>query len=69
MILDPATYPCPVHTTDLTDQVVAQLEDDDGWPVAYKRRRTRDQPEFEVVVTCPGAGTAHAVTCRGIRRP
>jgi hypothetical protein len=67
MILDPATYTCPTHNMDLTDQVLEQLEDDDGWPVAFKPKTRK--PEFEVVVTCPGTDTAHQVACRGIRRP
>jgi hypothetical protein len=67
MTLDPATYTCPTHQTNLTDQVLEQLEDDDEWPIAFEPKIR--QPEFEVVVTCPGGGTAHPVTCRGIRRP
>jgi len=70
MILDPETYPCPTHSTDLTDQVRAQLTDDDGWPVAFKDRKApHNQQEFQVVVYCPGDGTAHPLTCRGTLKP
>jgi hypothetical protein len=70
MILDPATYTCPSHHTDLTHQVLEQLDDDYGWSVAYKPRKIRrSQPEFEVVVSCPGEGKAHQLTCRGTLQP
>ena len=69
MILDPPTYACPTHGTDLTDQVVEELKDA-GWAVAYKTRDLRRiQPEFEVVVTCPGTRAPHQLTCRGTREP
>jgi hypothetical protein len=70
MILDPATYRCPSHSTNLTEQVREQLTDEDGWPIAFKARKAHhNQPEFEVVVYCPGNGTPHPLTCHGTLKP
>ncbi len=67
MTLEPSTYECPEHHTDLTGLVAETLEDD-GPPVAYYvlRKTTAARP-FQVIVTCPGAnGTgAHQLTCSG----
>ncbi len=69
MTLEPSTYKCPEHNTDLTDLVAETLEED-GPPVAYRgpRKATAARP-FQVIVTCPGAnGTgAHRLTCSGTR--
>ena len=70
MTLDPARYECPDHHTDLTGLVEDALEDQ-GPPVAYRRplrgrQGTADRP-FQVIVTCPGAGTPHSLTCTGIQ--
>jgi hypothetical protein len=67
MILEPNSYQCPEHHTDITKLVEGAL-DDDAPPVAYvsllKKPATRP---FQVIVTCPGAnGTdAHQLTCTG----
>lgn len=79
MKLDPERYVCPDHKIDLTEQVADAL-DDLSPPVAYlgpfsAARRSRPRP-FQVVVTCPGAGSAggagsvggageHQLTCAG----
>jgi hypothetical protein len=69
MTLNPSTYQCPEHRTDLTGLVAEALEDE-GPPVAYwsLRKRPAARP-FSVIVTCPGAnGTgAHDLTCSGTR--
>jgi hypothetical protein len=74
MKLQPGTYACPDHQADLTGQVREALDDDgDGAPVAYGRRgllaaRAGGHP-FEVIVTCPGGGTPHTLTCTGTYAP
>ena len=73
MTLDPATYTCPDHQTDLTALIKEALEDD-GPPVAYPRPQLpgragpRPRP-FEVTVTCPGTpgGGPHELVCAGTR--
>lgn len=72
MRLDPATYTCQQHQLDLTDQVQEAVQDDDDEPppITYKRLpllgRSAPAPrEFEVIVTCPGTGEAHSLTCKG----
>jgi len=67
VILDPSSYECPEHQTDLTGLVEEVLEDD-GPPVAYLRpRKTPTAWPFQVIVTCPGAdgAGAHQLTCSG----
>ena len=69
MTLDPSTYACPEHHTDLTELVAEALEDG-GPPVAYFRLRKAAAPRpFQVIVTCPGANGAgaHQLTCSGTR--
>lgn len=69
MILNPSSYECSEHHTDLTDLVEETLQDD-GPPVAYfPLRKTKPARPFQVVVTCPGAtgAGAHQLTCSGIR--
>jgi hypothetical protein len=70
--LDPAAYTCPDHGTDLTDQVKQALEEEDDTPRAYRRpllgRRTPRARPFEVIITCPGGGQAHSLTCTGTYR-
>jgi hypothetical protein len=59
---DPATFTCLSHRVDLTSQVKDQLEETVGPPVAFDPRRflgrDRKKEPFEVVVSCPGDGTA-----------
>jgi hypothetical protein len=57
MILDPATYACPTHHTDLTDQVLDQVEDDGDWPFAYNRRRN-SSPKSKLCWDCPENGVS-----------
>lgn len=67
MTLDPSSYECAQHHTDLTSLVEEALEDDDP-PVAHFRLRSAPATSpFEVIVTCPGAnGTgAHQITYTG----
>src|SRR5689334_13833807 len=65
MTLDPDTYECPDHHTDLTSLVEEALELQ-GPPLAYQRPPGPRQ--FQVIVTCPGDGTgAHSLTCAGQR--
>ena len=70
MTLNPGRYECPAHHADLTGLVEEALEDS-GPPVAYRRLRLgrqapADRP-FQVIVTCPGDGSAapHTLTCTG----
>ena len=72
MGLDPESYTCPDHHTDLTALVEEALEDE-GADVAYKRtlrlgRPARPRP-FQVTVTCPAtAGSEpHPLVCAGTR--
>jgi hypothetical protein len=72
MTLDPTRYECPDHHADLTSLVEEALEDQ-GPPVAYRRPLpgwggTADRP-FQVIVSCPGAGTPHSLTCTGTQAP
>ena len=74
MTLDPDTYECPTHHTDLTAQVHEQLEDDDtpiafGWRDRLAGRTASGAREFTAIVSCPGTGTAHKLTCRGTLTP
>jgi hypothetical protein len=75
VILNPGTYRCTSHNTDLTTLVREQLEDDPRARSAYGGRdrlpgRTLSGArEFTVIVSCPGAGTTHKVTCRGTVAP
>jgi hypothetical protein len=69
MILEPISYSCPTHQTDVTTLVKDALDDDDAPPVAFwglGKKMTGPRP-FQVIVTCPGAsGTgAHQLTCTG----
>jgi hypothetical protein len=72
MNLDPVEYTCPDHHTDLSDQVRDALEEGDGPPVAYQRRRLLGRAAgprpFQVIITCPGgaggSGT-HQLACAG----
>jgi len=68
MTLDPLSYQCPEHHTDLTPLVTEAL-DDDAPPVAFfgLRRKPSGPRPFQVIVTCPGAGgaAAHQLTCAG----
>jgi hypothetical protein len=67
VILDPSTYQCPEHLTNLTDLVTEALEDE-GLPVAYSfLRKVKNPRPFEVIVTCPGVNGAgeHELTCTG----
>lgn len=69
MMLDPNSYECPEHHTDLTNLVEEALEDD-APPVAYLRlRKTTAVRSFQVIITCPGVDDAgpHQLTCSGIR--
>jgi hypothetical protein len=72
MALDPESYTCPDHHTDLTALVEEALEDEAG-EIAYGRRllgRAAPRPRpFEVTVTCPGAavGGPHDLVCAGTR--
>jgi hypothetical protein len=69
--LNPDSYRCPDHETDLTDLVVEQLEE--RVPVTFRPRRPE---QFRVLVTCPGTttgghgqaatpGQRHEVACAG----
>ena len=62
MPLTPPTYECPTHHVDLTAVVERALEEE-GPPVAFGKR------PFRVLVSCPGAGTAHQLACSGEREP
>ena len=71
MKLDPATYACPDHQTDLTDLVAEALDGGDT-PLAYEpapllRRGATRSHHFQVIVTCAGApgGQPHSLTCAG----
>jgi hypothetical protein len=71
--LDPETYSCQKHRTDLTGQVTEAL-DDDVPPLAYDRlpilgRASARPRPFEVTVTCPGTGGSgpHDLVCTGTR--
>lgn len=67
MTLDPSSYECAEHHTDLTGLVEEALEDD-GPPVAYFRLRSKPATSpFQVIVTCPGANGAgpHQITYTG----
>jgi hypothetical protein len=73
MTLEPASYECPEHHTDLTDLVEEELGVDGLPPLAYFRfgsvgKRSATSP-FEVIVTCPGANGvgSHELTCAGIQ--
>jgi len=72
MILDPARYECPDHHADLTGLVEDALEDQ-GPPVAYRRplsgRQGTAARAFQVIITCPGGGTPHSLTCTGTQAP
>jgi hypothetical protein len=72
MILNPSSYECPEHHTDLTGLVEETLEED--WPdVAYaarfRLRKAAARRPFQVIITCLGANGAgaHQLTCSGIR--
>ena len=75
MTLDPDTYQCPTHNIDITTLVREQLEDDDDARSAYwwggraAGRNPSGAREFAVIVSCPGAGAAHKLTCRGTLTP
>jgi hypothetical protein len=75
MTLNPDHYECPDHHVDVTDQVTRKMNPDPDRPgsanVAFPGLRRRDQgPEqFKVIVTCPGAGEPHLLTCTGTRTP
>jgi hypothetical protein len=60
MKLIPPTYTCLEHQMDVTDLVREELEE--RIPIAYKPQRPGP---FEVVVTCPGAGSPHDLECNG----
>lgn len=66
MELTPPAYPCPVHQTDLTEQVKDALLNE---PVLIFRRPKRNGGErFTVIVSCPGDGDypeAHRLQCSG----
>ena len=67
MTLDPSSYECAEHHTNLTSLVEEALEDD-APPLAYFRlRSTPTASPFEVIVTCPGANGAgaHQITYTG----
>jgi hypothetical protein len=72
MALDPESYTCPDHHTDLTALVEEALEDEAG-DIAYGRgllgRAAPRRGPFEVTVTCPGAvgGGPHDLVCAGTR--
>lgn len=78
MTLDPPSYSCPEHHTDLTLLVTEALADD-GPPVAYDmprrasnvlfRQRPKGPRPFAVIVNCPGANGSgvHQLTCTGTR--
>jgi hypothetical protein len=70
MTLNPGRYECPDHQTDLTGLVEEALEDQ-GPPVAYRRLGRQAPPvrSFQVIVTCPGGGTPHSLTCIGTQIP
>jgi hypothetical protein len=73
MNLQPGTYTCPNHRTDLTEQVREALDDGDAPPIAYWRfpvGRAAPAPRaFEVTVTCPGGAEPHPLTCTGTWTP
>jgi hypothetical protein len=69
MKLQPGTYACPDHKSNLTELVEEAL-DVDVPPVAFGRgflaaRAPAERP-FEVIVTCPGGGTPHTLKCTGL---
>ena len=69
MTLEPSSYQCPEHQTDLTGLVEEAL-DDDAPPVAYFSLRKKPAARaFQVIVTCPGMNGvgAHQLTCTGTR--
>jgi hypothetical protein len=70
MELEPADFRCSTHNTDVTSQVVEQLEDDEEI-IVFGRLGGRSGTEaFEVVVWCPGPGgseSGHKLACRGTR--
>lgn len=82
MTLDPDSYTCQEHQTDLTPQVLELLGGDGPPgaqtrrpPLAYGRRprlgRATAAREFEVIVVCPGTGAAepHNRVCYGTYAP
>jgi hypothetical protein len=67
MALEPSSYQCPEHDTDLTELVEEAL-DDDTPPVAYFDLRKKPvERAFQVIVTCPGTNDVgtHHLTCTG----
>ena len=61
MDLRPSQFHCHDHPQqDLTELVEEELELQT--PAAFSRPGATD---FRVIVTCPGDGTAHEVTCSG----
>lgn len=73
MTLNPDHYECPDHHVDVTDQVTAKANRDPRGTsyVAFPGLRKRNQgpEEFKVIVTCPGGGEPHLLTCTGTRNP
>jgi len=57
--IEPESYRCEAHDVDLTEFVREAL--DETIPVAYGRRAR----SFEVIITCPGGGSAHRVLAAG----
>jgi len=70
MTLDPERYECPEHHIDLTDRVEEEVEELDTPPIIYGGGAASGNGDFEVSVTCPGAGGAgeHELICTGKRR-
>ncbi len=65
----PARFACPEHHTDLTDRVIAEVEDV-GLVIpgsGMRLRRHSGAGAFKVAVRCP-AGDGHDVVCRGTYR-
>lgn len=74
MTLNPDHYECPDHHVDVTKQVTEKANRDPHGTtyVAFPglRRRGQQGPEeFKVIVTCPGGGEPHLLTCTGTRTP
>jgi hypothetical protein len=60
MHIAPETFQCDEDQSDLTELVLEELAMQ--IPAAFGPRRTR---QFRVVLSCPGGGEPHDVTCSG----
>jgi hypothetical protein len=75
--LDPDTYRCPTHGTDVTTLVQRELDsigDVANVKFAFalpgmRRHREPQSQHFAVIVSCPGDSTPHPLTCMGTFTP